>query len=129
MTNEFTAWCNYYYQLSLLFTDIEEHFQNLLNNALLYCGQTRLSEIDALISYYRAVQAEKAKMDKMGEDMKKASRTILAMMQHFEIRPGTVLTGEIPGQIAYEVWAGEQGKNISAKQKTWLTNRTTPISW
>jgi hypothetical protein len=93
----FTAWCNYYYQLSLLFTDIEEHFQNLLNNAPLYCGQTRLSEIDALISYYRAVQAEKAKMDKMGEDMKKAGRTILAMMQHFEIRPGTVLTGEIPG--------------------------------
>jgi hypothetical protein len=29
-------------------------------------------------------------------------------MQHFEIPPGTVLTGEIPGEMVYEVWADEQ---------------------
>jgi hypothetical protein len=109
MTNEFTAWCNYYCQLSTLFADVEEYFNNLLNNAPLYQGQTRLSEVDALIEYYRAVQAEKAKMDQLGEDVKEAGRTILAMMQHFAIPPGAVLTGEIPGEMAYEVWADEQG--------------------
>jgi hypothetical protein len=110
MTNEFTAWCNYYYQFSMLLSEVEEHFINLLNNAPLYCGQTRLSEVDALIGYYRAVQAEKAKMDKMAEQVNEAGRTILAMMRHFEIPPGTVLTGEIPGEMAYEVWADEQDR-------------------
>lgn len=110
MTNEFTAWCNYYYQLSLLFSDVEEYFQNLLYNAPPYYGPTRASEIDALIGYCREVQAEKAKMDKMAEDVQEAGRTILAMMQHFEIPPGTVLTGEIPGEMAYEVWADAQDR-------------------
>jgi len=32
------------------------------------------------------------------------------MLRHFEIPPGTVLTGEIPGEIAYEVWADEQDR-------------------
>ena len=89
---------------------MEEHFQTLLNNAPLYCGQTRLSEVDAIIGYYRAVQAEKAKMDQLGEDVKEAGNTILMMMRHFEIPPGTVLTGEIPGEMAYEVWADEQDR-------------------
>lgn len=110
MTNEFTAWCNYYYQLSTLFADVEEYFQNLLNDAPLYSGQTRLSEVDALIDYYRTVQAEKTKMDQMTEEVKQAERTILTMMRHFAIPPGTVLTGEIPGEMAYEVWADEQDR-------------------
>jgi hypothetical protein len=108
MTNEFTARCNYYYHLTLLLSDVEEHFQTLLNNAPVYCGQTRLSEVDTIIGYYRTVQAEKAKMDQLGEKLKAAGRIILAMMQHFEIPPGTVLTGEIPCEMAYEVWADEQ---------------------
>lgn len=86
------------------------HFQTLLNNAPLYCGQTRLNEVDAIIGYYRAVQAEKAKMDQLGEDVKEAGYTILMMMRHFEIPPCTVLTGEIPGEMAYEVWADAQDR-------------------
>ena len=42
--------------------------------------------------------------------MKEAGRTIMAIMRHFEIPPGTVLTGEIPGEIVYEVWADEQDR-------------------
>jgi len=110
MTNEFTAWCNYYYQLNLLLSDVGEYFQNLLDNAPMYCGQTRLNEVDAIIGYYREVQAEKARMDKMAEDAKEAEQTILAIMRHFEIPPGTVLTGEIPGEMAYKVWADEQDR-------------------
>jgi len=108
MTNEFTAWCNYCYQLTKLLSEVEEYFQNLLDNAPPYRGQTRASEVDALIGYCREVQAEKAKMDKIGEEVKEAERTILAMMRHFEIPPGTMLTGEIPGEMEYAVWADEQ---------------------
>jgi hypothetical protein len=110
MSNEFTAWCIYYYQLTMLLSDLGEHFQNLLDNAPPYSGQTRVSEVDALIRYCRAVQTEKAKMDKMAEDVKQAERTILKMMQHFEIPPGTVLSGEIPGEMVYGVWADEQDR-------------------
>jgi hypothetical protein len=56
MTNEFTAWCNYYYQLTMLLSEVEDHFKNLLDNAPLYSGQTRLSQVDAIIGYYRAAQ-------------------------------------------------------------------------
>jgi hypothetical protein len=49
-------------------------------------------------------------MNQLGEDLKGAGRTILAMMRHLEIPPGTVLTGEIPGEMAYEVWANEQDR-------------------
>ena len=110
MTNEFTAACNYYYQLSMLFSVVEARFKSLLDNAPLYCGQTRLSEVDAIIDYYRTVQAEKAKMDKMAEQVKEAGRTILTIMQHFEIPPYTVLTGEVPGEMVYEVWADAQDR-------------------
>ena len=108
MTNEFTAWCNYYYELTMLLSEVEEHFINLLNNAPLYCGQTRLSEVDVIIDYQLTVQAELTRLHTMREDVKEAEIAILAIMQHFEIPTGTVLTGEIPGEMAYEVWADEQ---------------------
>ena len=110
MSNEFTAWCNYYYELTMLLSEVEEHFINLLNNAPLYCGQTRLSEVDVIIDYQLAVQAELTRLHKMREDVKEAEIAILAIMQHFEIPPGTVLTGEIPGEMAYEVWADERDR-------------------
>ena len=110
MTNEFTAWCNYYYELTMLLSEVEEHFINLLNNAPLYCGQTRLSEVDVIIGYHRAAQDELARLHKMREDVKEAEIAILAIIRHFEIPPGTMLTGEIPGEMAYEVWADDQEK-------------------
>lgn len=108
MTSEFTAWCNYYCQLTMLLSEYEEYFQNLLDNAPLYCGQARLSEVDAIISYYRSVQTEKAKMDKRVDDLREAERTILDIMRHFEIPPGTVFNGEIPGELRYALWADER---------------------
>jgi hypothetical protein len=46
-------------------------------------------------------------MDKTIKSMKEAERTILAIMRHFEIPPGTMLTGEISGELEYELWAGD----------------------
>src|ERR1039457_5718491 len=100
MTGEFTAYSNRYYELTKLLSKREERFKNLLDNAPFYCGQTSLSEVDAIISYYRKVQAAKAKIEKTLADMREAARPILMIMRHFEIPPGTVLTGEIPGELA-----------------------------
>ena len=107
MTGEFTAFCTRYYQLTQLLSKREERFNNLLANAPLYSGQTNLSQIDEIISYYREVQTAKAKMDKTADDKSATERVILAIMQHFEIPPGTTLTGEIPNELEYELWADE----------------------
>jgi hypothetical protein len=107
MTGEFTSQCNHYYQLSVLHAAHQETFKTLLDNAPLYHGQTRLNNLDAIITYNRQVQAAKAKMDKTLEDMAAAKQTILLMMRYFEIPPLTVLTGEIPGQVEYQLWTDE----------------------
>lgn len=110
MPNEFTTYCNHYYELTQVLSRREDHHQNLLDNAPLYCGETRLSEVDAIISYYRKAQAAKAKVDKTMADMEEAARTILMIMRHFEIPPDTVLTGEIPGELTYQLWADENDR-------------------
>jgi len=107
MTNELTSYCNEYYNLTQQLAVREEHFKTLLDNAPLYCGQTSLSEIDAIISYHRKVNDAKAKMEETCDDMRQLERLILLFMRHFGIQPGTILTGEIPGELAYEIWANE----------------------
>jgi hypothetical protein len=117
MTSEFTSYCNLYYNLTLLLAKREERLKNLLDNAPYYYGQTRLSEMDAIISYYRDVQAYKAKKDKTFDNMMATERIILKIMRHFEIPPGTVLTGEIPGELEYEIWADENDAVYISKTK------------
>ena len=108
MTNEFTSWCSYYYELDMLLTEMEEHFLTLLDNTPNHLGQTNANEVDAIIAYCRMVQAERDKIDKTSGELWDAQYTILAILQHFEIPPGTVLTGEIPYEMSFEVWADEE---------------------
>jgi len=117
MTGEFTTQCNHYYELTQQLAAREEHFKNLLDNVPLYCGQTSLSEIDDIISYYRDVQDAKAKVDETCDEMRATEADILMFMRHFDLPPGTVLTGEIPGELAYEIWANENDTIYISKTK------------
>jgi hypothetical protein len=108
MTYEFTAHCSQYYHLTKLFSARHERFKNLLDNAPPYTNQNNLSDLDAIISYNRKVQAAKAKADKTFKELTETGRTILKMMQYFEIPPRTVLIGQIPGELEYEIWANEK---------------------
>jgi hypothetical protein len=114
---EFTAYCNRYHKLTRLLAAREERLTTQLDNAPLYSGQTNLSEVDAIIAYYRQTQADKEKVDKTAYDLKETGRFILMIMQHFEIPPGTVLTGEIPGQLGYEISADEHNALHITKTK------------
>lgn len=107
--NEFTNYCNHYYQLNELYTRQLGHLKNLSDDAPLYGGEKHLHQIDAIIAYYRDAQAVKAEADETLEEIKKTGRTILMIMQHFSIPPRTALHGEIPGELAYDVWANENG--------------------
>jgi hypothetical protein len=108
MTAEFSAWCSQYYHLTKLFSERTERFKNLLDNAPPYTNQRNLADLDAIISYNRKVQAAKAKADKTFKELTETGRTILMIMKYFEIPPRTVLTGEISGEMEYEVWANEK---------------------
>jgi len=108
MTGEFTDYCTQYYHLTKQLTEQDERFKTLLDNAPPYTGQRNLSDLDAIISHNRKVQAAKAKVDKTFKAWKDTARNILQQMQYFEIPPGSVLTGVIPGELEYEVWANEK---------------------
>jgi hypothetical protein len=109
MTGEFTAYCNQYYQLTTQLDADDEHFKTLLANAPPYTGQSYLTDLDDIISYNRTVHAAKAKVDKTYKEWKETAQTILKIMEYFEIPPRTWLTGIIPGELEYEIWANEKG--------------------
>ena len=115
MTTEFTTWCSHYYQLTNLFAKRNERFQNLVDNAPSYSGQTNLSDLDAIISYNRKVQAAKAKADKTFKDLIETGRSILSIMRYFDIPPRTILTGKIPNELEYEVWANDKDQVFIGK--------------
>jgi len=103
--SEFTTYCNRYYELMQLLAKQQQRFKRLSDNAPLYSGQTNLSEVDAIIGYYRDVQIAKAKIEETFNHVRATERYILMIMRHFEIPPGTILTGEIPDELEYEIWA------------------------
>lgn len=107
MPNEFTNYCSHYYELINSHLKQLEHLNELLDNAPYYNGETNLSDIDAIIAYYRNAQEVKARIDETFDEMKKTERTILMIMRHFSIPPGTILRGEIPGEVSYDIWANE----------------------
>lgn len=107
MDGEFNRTCSYYYRLTQLLAEREAHFRQLLENAMPYNGETRLSELDALIAYNREVQCTKTKVDEVTADMRETERIILLIMQYFEIPAGTKLKGEIEEELEFELWADE----------------------
>jgi len=115
MTHEFTTTCTQYYHLTKQLSEQDERFKTLLDNAPPYTGQRSLSDLDAIITHNRKVQAAKAKVDKTFKAWKEAARTILKMMEYFEIPPRKVLTGIIPGELEYEVWANEKDQVFIGK--------------
>jgi hypothetical protein len=107
MNGEFTNCCNESYTLTVRLEKRQARLKRLLVDMPLYYGQTSLSEIDDIISYYRDVQAAKAKVDETCDEMRATEADILMFMRHFNIPPGTILNGKIPGELAYEIWSNE----------------------
>jgi len=105
MNGEVTNLCSRYYRLTQRLESEETTFAHLLANALPYIGQTKLSELDAIIQCNREVQQAKANTEKTADDIRETESTIMQMMQYFEIPPCTKLCGEIEGELEYEIWA------------------------
>ena len=118
MTGELTAYCNQYYHLTGLLLKRKQRLQTFLDNAPLYCGQTNLTEVDAIIKYYREAQAIKAKVDKTLADIKATERVIVTIMRHFDIPAGTILTGQVPDEQEYELWADKNDEVYMMKTKS-----------
>jgi len=127
MTNEFTAYCSHYYQLKMLFLKRQDRLKNLLDNAPFYSGQISLSEIDAIVSYYREAQAAKAKMDKTLADMKEAERDILMFMRHFDIPPARCYTAKYPANWSTRYGPTKMTRFLLTRSKTCNRSRLPPI--
>jgi hypothetical protein len=123
---EFSIYCQRYYELTKLLAKRYERFTTLVENTPEYCGQTNVSAIDAIISYYRKMETAKAKWEKTTADLLAAERLILKIMQHFEIRPGTMLTGEIPGEVEYGIWANGNDEVYIIKTKNLQPEEDNP---
>lgn len=106
MTGEFTHYCTRYYRLTELLIEQNGLLNSLLDNAPPpYSGQGNIAELDNILSCARKVQAAKAAADKTFKERTKIKHTILEIMQHLELPPDTLLIGEIPGELEYELWA------------------------
>lgn len=114
---EFTAYCNKYYRLTVKLAEQEESLAKMLSDAPAYTGQTRLIEIDAIIRYYREVQAANAEAKATAGYLADTGKTIRSIMAYFEIPPGTILTGEIPGELEYAIWAADDDNVYIRKTK------------
>jgi hypothetical protein len=107
MNGEFNGYCSRYYNLTQLLAEQQEQFNTLLDNALPYTGQTNLSELDAIIKCNRKIQRAKARVDDTIVKLNETERTILLIMEYFGIPPHTVLFGEVPEMLLFEIWADD----------------------
>ena len=117
MNSEFTAWCNDYYKLRQQLIAEDLHYEYLLHNAPPYTGQSNLQQLDAILKHNREVKAANAKLDKTFKETIAAQDTVVAIMKFFEMPPNTRLTGQIPGELEYEIWADQHGALYTRKIK------------
>ena len=107
MNGEFNGYCSQYYNLTQLLAEQQEHFNTLLDNALPYTGQTNINELDAIIKCNRKIQKAKARAENTFDELRNTEHTILMIMQYFGIPPHTVLVGEVPEKLLFEIWADD----------------------
>lgn len=117
MEGEFTGYCSYYYKLTTRLAERSHQLDMLVDNAPHYSGETNLSEIDAIITYYREAQAVNAEVLQIISEMKAAETAILGLMDHFQIPRNKVLAGEIPEEVEYQLWADETNEINIRKTK------------
>src|SRR5581483_2635198 len=117
MNGEFTGICNYYYELTQLLIKKKKRLCKLLVNYWPYAGETKLSEIDALVKYIRRVQKVKKDFDTLNDARIKMERDILTLMRHFEIPPNTKLSGVIEDEMEYKIWVDENDTIYIEKTK------------
>jgi hypothetical protein len=126
MYGEFTTFCHRFYKLNQKMLATERIFNELLNNAPMYAGETNVNQIDDIIHNYRNVQAAKAEADKAVADLLKVERQILLVMRHFDIPNGLVLEGEIPDVMQFKIAADENDRIHILKTKTLTPEEDEP---
>ncbi len=116
-TTEITDACNRYYKLKEQLAANEETLQDLEDNALFYFGQTDLSDIDAIINRQREIDAAKDEISKTITEIGKTGQTIQNFISQYGIPSGLKLTGIIPYELEYAIWADENARLYVDKTK------------
>ena len=117
MENEFNNYCCYYYRLKQQLLEQDAIFKNLLDNALPYKRQTKISQLDAVIACNRAIQKAKADAEKTHATLKEVESTIVMIMEYFDISPYTWLTGEITDELEFQLCMDDKKRILIGKTK------------
>ncbi|MEO9173629.1 MAG: hypothetical protein ABI203_11060 [Mucilaginibacter sp.] len=95
----------------------DDHFKELFDNVLKFDRHLKVSEVDAILeSGQRAVNAFE-KVDLAFEKVKETERRILHLFKGLGIRPFWFLTGDIPGELEYEVWYDDKDSVFIRKMR------------
>lgn len=105
---EFTNFCKRYYELLQQWNELENRFEELLENAIPYTGQTDAAELDAIIRCNRRIQKARAAADECINDLQQIAHIITKILEYFEVPPYTRLTCEVPGFYELELWLDDE---------------------
>jgi hypothetical protein len=106
--DEFSYVCSMFYTYKQRYMKCRARFEELIKYEPQYNGETKVSDIDDKIKYIRRVQKLEEKKWDLIDDLIFLEQDILMYMDHFEIPRNTRLTGVIPDELEYEIWADDR---------------------
>src|SRR5579872_6408466 len=104
MSGMLTALCGHYFKLKLKLYKRDDRFKELFDNVLKFDQNVTLSELDDILESSHKVVDAFDKTQITFEKMKDAERKILHLLKCLGVRPNWFMTGEIEGEMEYEVW-------------------------
>jgi len=117
MTGEFSNLCARFYRLKTQVFAQDNYLKQLLANEPPGSNLHNTGKPDNSIGKTRKYQAAKAKFDDIYKKYEKVADDILVIMTHFNIPRMAIITGEIPGELTYEVWANQKNEVYIVKSK------------
>lgn len=99
-----SALCSHYYKLKIKLHKQDDRFKLLFDNVLKFDGNVTVTELDAILVSTGKVCAAHDKTQVTFEKVKETEQKILHLLKWLGVRPRWFLTGQIPGELEYELF-------------------------
>jgi hypothetical protein len=115
MNGILTALCGHYYKLKMKLYQHDDRFKAVFDSVLKFDSHTRISELDTILDSCRRAVDASDKMQIAFEKVKETEHRILHLLKCLGVRPRWFMTGEIAGELEYEVWYDDKDNVYIAK--------------
>lgn len=109
--------CAHYYKLKLKMNKQDDRFKLLFDNMLKFDGNVTVDELDAIWESTRQVCIASDDTMITFEKIKETEQRILQMLKSMGVRPRWFITGQIPGELEYELFYDMNGNVHVIKTK------------